>query len=101
VGGLEMIKCRLKELMKIYEVNQTELSEATGISRPTILSLIKNEAKGIKFDTLDKICKHFNVKINDFLVSDEEIDKTTNQKLDELIDIARNLKMHEEDTIYD
>lgn len=49
-----MIKCRLKELMKIYEVNQTELSEETGISRPTILSLIKNEAKGIKFDTLDK-----------------------------------------------
>lgn len=40
--------------MKIYEVNQTELSEETGISRPTILSLIKNEAKGIKFDTLDK-----------------------------------------------
>lgn len=83
--------------MEIYKVNQTELSEATGISRPTILSLIKNEAKGIKFDTLDKICKHFNVKINDFLVSDEEIDKTTNQKLDELIDIARSLKVHEED----
>lgn len=37
------------------------------------------------------------MKINDFLVSDEEIDKTTNQKLDELIDIARSLKMHEED----
>lgn len=37
-----MIKCRLKELMKVYEVNQTELSDATGISRPTILSLPQN-----------------------------------------------------------
>lgn len=37
------------------------------------------------------------MKIYDFLVSDEEIDKTINQKLDELIDIARSLKMHEED----
>lgn len=92
-----MIKCRLKELMKMHEVNQTELSKATGISRSTILSLIRNEANGIKFDNLDKICKHFNVNINDFLISDEEIDKTANQKLDELIDIARSLKVHEED----
>ena len=92
-----MIKCRLKELMKIHEVNQTELSKATGISRPTILSLIRNEANGIKFDNLDKICKYFNVNIKDFLISDDEVRKGTNQKIDELIDIARSLKVHEED----
>lgn len=44
------------------------LSNATGISRPTLYKYYYGEkAKGIQFDTLDALCKHFNMPVQDVI----------------------------------
>lgn len=44
------------------------LSRATGISRPTLYRYYYGEeAKGIQFDTLDALCKHFDMSVQDVI----------------------------------
>ena len=44
------------------------LSNATGISRPTLYRYYYGEkAKGIQFDTLDALCKHFGIPVQDVI----------------------------------
>lgn len=38
-----MILCTLSKYMDMFGVNQSKLSKETGITRPTIVSLLKNE----------------------------------------------------------
>lgn len=63
-----MILCNLKKLIKEYNVTQTQIIESTGITRPTLLQLIKNENNGFKYDTIEKLCKFFNVDMNELLI---------------------------------
>lgn len=51
-----MILCTLKNYMKLFGATQSQISEQTGITRPTLLSLIRNENKNIKYDTIDELC---------------------------------------------
>lgn len=62
-----MIKSNLAVLMAKNEINITELHKATGISRNTISAIYNNTAKGIQYDTLDKLCTYFNADSNDIL----------------------------------
>ncbi|WP_270912296.1 helix-turn-helix domain-containing protein [Staphylococcus saprophyticus] len=87
-----MIKCTLKDLIEHHEVTQTDIANATGITRPTLLSLMRNDAQGIKFSTLEKLCDYFNIEINELLVSDKDYKPTKQEQLDNLINIARQLK---------
>ena len=87
-----MIKCTLKYLIERHEVTQTDIANATGITRPTLLSLMRNDAQGIKFSTLEKLCDYFNIEINELLVSDKDYKPTKQEQLDNLINIARQLK---------
>lgn len=43
------------------------LSKATGISRPTLTRMYYGIAKGIQFDTLDALCKHFDMSVQDVI----------------------------------
>ena len=44
------------------------LSRATGISRPTLYRYYYGEkVKGIQFDTLDALCKHFDMSVQDVM----------------------------------
>ncbi len=44
------------------------LSRATGVSRPTLYRYYYGEkAKGIQFDTLDALCKHFDMPVQDVI----------------------------------
>lgn len=46
----------------------SSLSRATGISRPTLYRYYYGvEAKGIQFDTLDALCKHFDMPVQDVI----------------------------------
>lgn len=63
-----MIICTLKKYMELFEVNQSHLSEETGITRPTLLSLIKNENKNIKYENIDALCDFFGIGISDLLL---------------------------------
>ena len=64
-----MIQTNLKELLNRNNISINKLSIETGLSRPTLTSLMNNESKGIQFDTLEKLLDYFNISISDFLAS--------------------------------
>ena len=69
-----MIQTNLKELLNRNNISINKLSIETGLSRPTLTSLMNNESKGIQFDTLEKLLDYFNISISDFFsVYNEEI----------------------------
>ena len=43
------------------------LSKATGISRPTLTRMYYGIAKGIQFETLDALCKHFDMSVQEVI----------------------------------
>ena len=44
------------------------LSRATGVSRPTLYRYYYGEkTKGIQFDTLDALCKHFDMSVQEVI----------------------------------
>lgn len=46
----------------------SSLARATGISRPTLYRYCYGEkVKGIQFDTLDALCKHFGMPVQDVI----------------------------------
>lgn len=62
-----MIIVRLDRIMADRKISLNELSEKVGIST-TNLSLLKNgKVKGIRFETLDKICEVLECEISDIL----------------------------------
>lgn len=63
-----MIICNLKMFMDKHNMTQSKLADLTGISRPTIIQLIRNENQNIKYDNIDKICDTFDIGLNDLLV---------------------------------
>lgn len=62
----KMIRNRLNELMKIKKVRVKDLNEQLGLSNAAILKIRENTALQIRYDTLDKLCKFFNVTPNEF-----------------------------------
>lgn len=63
-----MILCTLKKLIEDNNKTQSEISDATGITRPTLLSLIKNENKSIRYETINQLCKYFGINMSELLV---------------------------------
>ena len=63
-----MIYSKLSNLMKRKRLTITKLANDTGISRTTLTSLFHNTGNGIQFDTLNVLCKYFNISINELLV---------------------------------
>ncbi|WP_142352008.1 helix-turn-helix domain-containing protein, partial [Staphylococcus haemolyticus] len=63
-----MIFNTLKILMNDYGITQTKISEQTNITRPTLLSLIRNENKSIRYDVIENICSLFKIDLSDFLI---------------------------------
>lgn len=58
----------LEDLMwdnRIKSINQ--LSEATGINRKTLTLLKKNEATGIQYETLERLCEYFSCELDDLI----------------------------------
>ena len=58
----------IKNYMKLFGATQSQISEQTGITRPTLLSLIRNENKNIKYDTIDELCNFFGIQLKDLLI---------------------------------
>lgn len=67
-----MIKNNLSRLMGEKRINITQLSKISTISRTTLTSLYFNRTGGIKFDTLDKICKSLNCDVSDMFEFKED-----------------------------
>lgn len=62
-----MIKVHLTEIMKKRKVGLIELAEKVGITNAN-MSLLKNgKVRGVRFDTLNKICELLDCQPGDIL----------------------------------
>jgi len=62
-----MIICTLNQLMIEKGVTQSKLSEESGITRPTLLSLIRNDNQSIRYETINQLCKFFSIDMSELL----------------------------------
>lgn len=69
-----MIKLKLHLLMAQSRMSQKELIAQTGMSSATVSNLYNEKVKRLDFDTLEKLCKLFNCKVQDLIeyIPDEE-----------------------------
>lgn len=68
-GALENVKpTKFAKLLVEHGETVNSLSRATGISRPTLYRYYYGEkVKGIQFDTLDALCRHFGMSVQDVI----------------------------------
>lgn len=68
-GALENVKpTKFAKLLVEHGETVNSLSRATGISRPTLYRYYYGEkVKGIQFDTLDSLCRHFGMSVQDVI----------------------------------
>lgn len=62
-----MIKVKVSDLMGKKKMTITKLIEISGLSRPTISALYHEKVSRADFDTLEKLCKAFNCKLEDLI----------------------------------
>ena len=61
------IKINLKVILKEKNVTSKELCEYVGITEANMSILRSGKAKGIRFDTLEKICRYLKCKPGDII----------------------------------
>ncbi|WP_181877475.1 helix-turn-helix domain-containing protein [Staphylococcus saprophyticus] len=54
--------------MEENDKTQSEVATTTGITRPTLLSLIRNDNQSIRYETINQLCKYFNIDMSELLV---------------------------------
>ncbi|MED1443022.1 helix-turn-helix transcriptional regulator [Aeribacillus composti] len=62
-----MIKVHLSRIMGEKKLKIADVARMTGLHRNGIAKLYNEETDGIKFDTLEKLCKALDCKIEDLL----------------------------------
>lgn len=62
-----MIKVNLSRLLGEKRMKISELAKETGLHRNGLSRLYNEETDGIKFDTLEKVCKALNCDISDLI----------------------------------
>ncbi|WP_342530814.1 helix-turn-helix domain-containing protein [Lysinibacillus fusiformis] len=68
-----MIKVHLSRLLGEKRMKISELAKETGLHRNGLSRLYNEDTDGIKFDTLEKVCKALNCDISDLIeIVDEE-----------------------------
>lgn len=74
-GGMaNMIKVHLSKIMGEKKLKISDVARMTGLHRNGITKLYNEETDGIKFDTLEKLCRALECDIEDLLeiIDDEE-----------------------------
>ncbi len=61
------IKIHLGRLLGERRLRASEVSRKTGINKNTLSSLYNEKVSGIRFDTLEKLCKFLNCFIGDLI----------------------------------
>ena len=59
-----MIKCHLSRLMGERKLKVMDVARDTGLHRNTITLLYQETSARIEIDTLDKLCKYFDVGVD-------------------------------------
>ena len=70
------VNFKLKELISNSNMTQKEIASKAGIRENTLSDLLKNDKKGIRFSTLEKLVNVFDIQdINEIITL---VDETTN-----------------------
>lgn len=72
-----MIYCDIAVLMARKGVSIAKVSRDTSISRTTLTALRWNKFKGIQRETMDILCKYFQVQPDALFVFTDEKEETT------------------------
>lgn len=62
-----MIKCNLKVLMAMRDLNQEQLADLAGITRQTIGRYVNNKVTSYDQDILSNLCKVLKCSVGDIL----------------------------------
>lgn len=62
-----MIENKLSEIMGRKRLKISEVLEGTGLARNTVADLYHGRAKGVQFETLDKLCTYLDVEVGELL----------------------------------
>ncbi len=73
------IKVYLDDVLKKRGITSKELCELVGITQANMSILRTGKAKGIRFDTINKICYHLNCDVGDILKFDGILEETENE----------------------
>jgi putative transcriptional regulator len=67
---MKKVQCRLAVLMseKDTKLTQTKLREETGLAIQTINQLFHSSMKRVDINTIEVLCKYFNVEVGDLFV---------------------------------
>lgn len=70
------VNFKLKELISNSNMRQKEIASKAGIRENTLSDLLKNDKKGIRFSTLEKLANVFDIQdINEIITL---VDETAN-----------------------
>ncbi|MCM1338324.1 MAG: helix-turn-helix transcriptional regulator [Muribaculaceae bacterium] len=69
-----MIKNKLSIVMGIRRMNMAELARIAGLSHVTVFKIYHNKTKTIELETIDKLCKALNCRIQDIFEQVEDKD---------------------------
>lgn len=72
------IKINLSTILKEKNITSKELCEYVGITEANMSILRSGKAKGIRFDTLEKICQYLQCKPGDIIDIEGENDEENN-----------------------
>lgn len=61
------IKVHLSKLLGERKLRASEVARKTGINKNTLSALYNENVSGVKFDTLEKLCKFLGCSIGDLI----------------------------------
>ena len=67
-----MIECKLSTLMGAQRKKISDVSRATGISRPTLTELYYDRSKAVSFRVVELLCRYLNCTVGDLFVIEED-----------------------------
>ncbi|RNC63146.1 MAG: hypothetical protein AWM53_01531 [Candidatus Dichloromethanomonas elyunquensis] len=66
-----MIENKLSEIMGRKRLKISDVLEGTGLARNTVAELYHGRAKGVQFETLDRLCSYLGVEVGELLVHEK------------------------------
>jgi len=74
------IRIHLEDVLKARQMTSKELCALVGITEANLSILRSGKAKGVRFNTLNKICWHINCDVGDILKFDGKLESEDNDE---------------------
>jgi putative transcriptional regulator len=73
------IKVHLEEVLKDLQMTSKELSSLIGITEANLSILRSGKARGVRFNTLNKICYYLQCHVEDIIKFDGELEDNVDE----------------------